>query len=68
MVSKSKEDYPLILNAGHIAEILAVSKPTAYELMDTAEFPLIRLGRCKRVQRDDFFQWLTKQSSSSLLK
>ncbi|PAQ14755.1 DNA-binding protein [Bacillaceae bacterium SAOS 7] len=64
-MSKSKENYPLILTVEHIAEILAVSKPTAYELMNEIDFPLIRIGRCKRVQRDEFFQWLSRHSNSS---
>ena len=38
MAIKNKEDYPLILTAGDISEILAVSKPTAYELMESIPF------------------------------
>lgn len=34
MLLKNKDDYPIILTARHISEILAVSKPTAYELME----------------------------------
>ena len=49
---KSHEDYPVILTAEHIAEILMVSKPTAYELMEQTSFPLIRIGRSKRVLKD----------------
>ena len=49
------ETYPIILTAGDISEILKVSKPTAYELMDKHDFPLIKIGRCKRVLRDEFF-------------
>lgn len=32
-MNKHIEDYPLMLTAVHISEILMVSKPTAYELM-----------------------------------
>lgn len=56
--------YPEILTAVHIAEILSVSKPTAYELMEEMSFPLIRIGRCKRVIRDEFFQWLNSKKSA----
>ena len=55
---KSLEDYPVILTAEHIAEILMVSKPTAYELMEQTSFPLILIGRSKRVLKDQFFNWL----------
>ncbi|MFJ5751615.1 helix-turn-helix domain-containing protein [Peribacillus frigoritolerans] len=63
---KNIEDYPMILTAVHLSEILIVSKPTAYELMEQKSFPLIKLGRSKRVLRDEFFNWLTQQQVSSL--
>ena len=53
------DSYPFVLTAIEICEILKISKPTAYELMDRKDFPLIRIGRCKRVLRDDFFLWLS---------
>ncbi|MEV5115569.1 helix-turn-helix domain-containing protein [Peribacillus frigoritolerans] len=65
-MTKNIEDYPMILTAVHLSEILMVSKPTAYELMEQVSFPLIKLGRSKRVLRDEFFNWLTQQQVSSL--
>lgn len=62
---KSVDDYPLILTANLIAEIMNVSKTTAYEIMEYKGFPLIRIGRCKRVQRDAFFKWLHTQTVSA---
>ncbi len=53
------DSYPIVLTAIEICEILKVSKPTAYELMGRHDFPLIKIGRCKRVLRDDFFLWLS---------
>ena len=63
---KNVEDYPMILTAEHIAEILMISKPTAYELMEQASFPLIRIGRSKRVLKDKFFEWLSQQQVCGL--
>ncbi|MGG0412578.1 helix-turn-helix domain-containing protein [Peribacillus simplex] len=65
-MTKNIEDYPMILTAVHLSEILMVSKPTAYELMEQKSFPLIKLGFSKRVLRDEFFNWLTQQQVSSL--
>ena len=59
MSKTNKESYPLVLTAVDISEILQISKPTAYELMDKSDFPLIKIGRCKRVLREDFFLWLS---------
>ena len=56
---KQIEDYPMILTAAHLSEILSVSKPTAYEIMKQPNFPLIELGgRNKRVLKEAFFEWL----------
>ncbi|PZX07414.1 excisionase family DNA binding protein [Psychrobacillus insolitus] len=63
---KNVEDYPMILTAEHIAEILMISKPTAYELMEQTSFPLIRIGRSKRVLKDKFFNWLSQQQVCGL--
>ena len=63
---KTIDDYPMLLTAPHIAEILMVSNPTAYQLMEQTSFPLIRLGRNKRVRKDEFFKWLTLQQVHQL--
>jgi len=49
---------PAILTAQDIANYLRISERRAYELMDLKSFPLIRLGRSKRVNRDSFLNWL----------
>ena len=40
------DPYPIVLTAIEISEILNISKPTAYELMNRHDFPLIKIGRC----------------------
>ena len=61
--AKSVEDYPLILTAKHIAEILSVSKPTVYEWMKHEDFPVLPIpGRIRRVHRDEFFDWLINRN------
>ncbi|MFS0782078.1 helix-turn-helix domain-containing protein [Bacillus sp. 1P06AnD] len=58
---KTIEDYPMMLTAAEISEILMVSKPTAYEIMEHKSFPLIKIGRSKRVLKSKFFEWLSQQ-------
>ncbi|WP_449623175.1 helix-turn-helix domain-containing protein [Robertmurraya sp. Marseille-Q9965] len=43
---------------------LKISKPSAYELMNQNDFPLIKIGRCKRVLKDDFFEWLANEAQN----
>lgn len=55
--------YPLVLTAKHVAEILDISLRVAYEIMESKDFPVIRIGRNKKVSRKAFFEWLEKQYS-----
>ncbi|MDN9011070.1 helix-turn-helix domain-containing protein [Brevibacillus laterosporus] len=59
------EELPPILTAVHIAAYLGISKRRAYELMDLKNFPLIRLGRSKRVNREGFIRWLQDQEGAN---
>jgi predicted DNA-binding transcriptional regulator AlpA len=64
---KQKSDYPLVLKAEHIQEILGVGRRVAYEVMDESDFPLVRISKkLKRVNRDDFFQWLESRTKKSI--
>jgi excisionase family DNA binding protein len=65
MKYKNQEDLPIFLTAGDIAELLKISKPTAYELMKQDGFPLIQFGRSMRVNRDEFFQWLSQKQGTN---
>lgn len=62
MENKDRLEYPIVLTAKEISKILKISKPSAYELMKRSDFPLVQIGRCKRVLRDDFFEWLRNLS------
>ena len=62
---KNMEDYPLMLTADHISEILHMSKRRAYEVMELKSFPTIRIGKRKWVQREAFFAWLKQQEGAS---
>ncbi|WP_338782447.1 helix-turn-helix domain-containing protein [Metabacillus sp. FJAT-52054] len=62
--SKRSEEFselPYLLSAKHISEIIGIGLKYAYELMDEKDFPLIPLGRYKKVQREDFFTWLKER-------
>lgn len=61
-INDKEENYPLILTANDISQILKISKATAYEVMNKESFPLLKVGRCKRVLRDEFFKWLKNRA------
>ncbi|VXC06973.1 putative prophage LambdaBa04, DNA binding protein [Bacillus sp. 349Y] len=62
---KKIEDYPLTMTAKHVAEILNVSPRVAYDLMEGKDFPLIRIGRHKKVHRDKFFLWMDRKAEQN---
>jgi excisionase family DNA binding protein len=63
---KKQEDYPLVLTVKEIQEILGIGRRVAYELMDQTDFPTVKIGnKLKRVNRDQFFEWLQRQSEAS---
>lgn len=62
---KRKEDYPIILTVSDVMEILGIGKRVAYELMDRKDFPTVRIGKLKRVNREAFFEWIEQQGKVS---
>jgi excisionase family DNA binding protein len=63
---QTKEQYPIFLTVKHVAEILGVGIKKAYEVTEQKGFPLVRIGRLKRVNRDAFFQWIENKSNEEL--
>ncbi|MBG9786910.1 helix-turn-helix domain-containing protein [Brevibacillus laterosporus] len=55
------EELPPILTAKHIATYLHISRRRVYELMELKDFPLIRIGKSKRVAKEGFIRWLQDQ-------
>ncbi|OIK13556.1 DNA-binding protein [Bacillus sp. MUM 116] len=52
---------PPILTAQDIQKYLSISKSKAYDLFRQKGFPTIVIGGSKRVNKDDFLNWLDKQ-------
>jgi predicted DNA-binding transcriptional regulator AlpA len=63
-IKMDKKDFPIMLTATEVSQILGVSKRVAYEIMDTPGFPLIKIRRSKWVNREDFFNWLNEKKIS----
>lgn len=58
---KTTEVLPVTMDCEDIARALNISKPTAYRLMRTRDFPTLQIGRRKLVNREKFFEWLENQ-------
>lgn len=59
---KSFEELPLMLSVVQVAEILGISKTSAYELSHTKSFPSMTVGGRIIVPRDKFIEWINLQT------
>lgn len=56
------KDYPPLLTATHISEILSCHRTTAYEIMREPHRPVWRNGKKVRLHRDLFLKQLEEES------
>jgi excisionase family DNA binding protein len=56
------EGLPLVLKVEDVAKVMNIARGTAYELVHALGFPAVRIGRCIRVPREAFLQWLDSQA------
>jgi len=59
------ESLPLLLKVKDIQDILNISKNSAYELVNSKNFPAIKIGRCLRIPRDSFKEWVERQATNN---
>ena len=57
------EELPLVLTPMDIAAVLGISRNTAYELIHSEDFPILRVGKQYRVSRKRFLTWLEGQAA-----
>ena len=57
------EELPLVLTPMDIAAVLGISRNTAYELIHSEDFPILRIGKQYRVSRKRFLTWLEGQAA-----
>lgn len=62
---KSFDELPMFLNAEDISEALGIAISTTYELMKQKGFPSLKIGRRYVVERENFIDWVQKNSGGS---
>lgn len=55
---KSYEELPLMLSVIQVAEVLGISKTSAYELVHSDDFPSITIGKRLIIPKDKFIEWI----------
>nr|WP_201001251.1 helix-turn-helix domain-containing protein [Paenibacillus glycanilyticus] len=57
-VYKSYDDYPSVLEAKHIQKILDIGERQTYELLNSKQFHVVKVGRMFKVSKEVFIRWL----------
>ncbi|MEA4896229.1 MAG: helix-turn-helix domain-containing protein [Oscillospiraceae bacterium] len=60
-------DLPNILNADQLASTLGVSRARAYQLLNTANFPTLKIGKRKLVPKDKLIQWIDQHTGGGAI-
>ncbi|MES9691087.1 helix-turn-helix domain-containing protein [Bacillus toyonensis] len=57
-MKKMIEQYPPVLDVIHIQEILGIGRRQAYELVNSNEFHIVRVGKRIKILKKVFIGWL----------
>jgi excisionase family DNA binding protein len=50
-----------LMTVTEAAEYLSISRSKLYQMMDSGELPYVKLGRCRRIQRRDLIDLVSRQ-------
>lgn len=62
---KSYDELPLMLSVQEIAKVLGISKTSAYELVRSKGFPVIKIGSRMVVPKEKFREWVEQNTGGS---
>lgn len=60
---KSYDELPVMLSVHDVAEVLGISKSSAYVLVKEKGFPKLKIGARVVVPREKFIEWINKNTS-----
>lgn len=49
-----------LLTVLEMANLLKISRSKAYSLTKEKNFPIVKIGKCIRIKKEELFQWLNK--------
>ena len=62
-IYKTKEEMPLFLTVMDVANLLGISRASAYELVRQENFPKLKIVQgCTIIPRDRLLEWLDEQT------
>ena len=63
MSKEPLETMPDVMDAKQLAEALRISKSGAYNLLNSHDFPTLRIGGRKLVMKQDLLEWLRNHTN-----
>ena len=63
MSKEPLETIPDVMDAKQLAEVLRISKAGAYNLLNSSDFPTLRISGRKLVMKQDLLEWLRSHTS-----
>lgn len=63
---KSYDELPLMLSVQDVAIVLGISKTSAYELVRSKGFPVLKIGSRLVVPKDKFREWVEQNTGGSI--
>lgn len=63
MSKEPLEAMPDVMDAKQLAEVLRISKAGAYNLLNSPDFPTLRIGGRKLVMKQDLLEWLRSHTN-----
>ena len=63
---KSYDELPLFLNVNIVSNVLGISKTSAYELVRSKGFPVLKIGSRLVVPKDKFREWVEQNTGGSI--
>jgi excisionase family DNA binding protein len=60
--TRAEEALPELWKVGRVCEVLNLSQPSVYRLMERGELPYVRFGRARRVRKSDVMALLQRNT------
>ena len=57
------ETMPDVMDAKQLAKVLRISKAGAYNLLNSPDFPTLRIGGRKLMTKQDLLEWLKSRTN-----
>ena len=61
-IYKSYDELPLMLNMKQLSDLLGISDASAYELVQEADFPSLRIGKRIVVSKEELRRWISART------